>query len=290
MSHFPLRTLFSAFFLTVTVGAYGISAADPATETRKRLLENQRNLYLLRKEREEYRSELEKALQQLKYGDHSDELATEISGLRDSLAMADDIINNVNETISRQRLLLGALERATAASTLDMALNKALNANLSDVAKKLAGNENARRELVRLRSLLKQQAGLSTANTLEMPSAVSFAAEQQKAQDEYLRLLEVISTDSYKGEDDSEDKPIKISGIDDREPFTHKDTLNYVGQSQYHLETTVYAGKMTFTVDGHPWHLTVPPEENKSTYIVIYDDANPARPRLVMFNKSLLTE
>lgn len=281
----PIAAVLIAFVLAKSVYA----AADPATETRKRLLENQRNIYLLRDEQEDYRRQLVVAQSRYDNGDHSKLLTAEIADLKDSIHTADVIIGNVEDIISRQRLVLDALERAIKPSTLDMALNMALNANLSEMAKKLASNEDARRELTRLRTLLKQQAGLGTTN-LEISNPVSYAAEQQMAREEYLRLLEALSTDTYKGDDKAPDKLIKIAGTSNNKPFTEKDFLNYVGNSQYHMETTVHKGKMTFTVDGRPWHITVAPEEDKATYVVIYDAAKANHPRLVMFNKALLTE
>lgn len=275
--------------LALLLSRHSNAAVDPATETRKRLLENQRNVFLLREEREEFRQDLKDALLDQEDGDDSEALQAEIRELRDTVKTADVIIKNVNDTISRQRLLLDTLERASAPSTLDMALNKALNANVSELARKLSGNEEARKELARMRSLLKQQAGLGERH-YEIPSAVSYAAEQQMAEDEYLRLLEALSTDSDDKDIADRQKPIKITGINDDAPFTEQDYLNYVGHSQYHLETTVHSGRMTFTVDGRPWHMTVSPEEDEATYIIIYDVAKADKPRLVMFNKSLLTE
>lgn len=47
---------------------------------------------------------------------------------------------------------------------------------------------------------------------------------------------------------------------------------------------------MTFTVDGKPWRLTIPDDEDNAIYIIIYDLRNQAKPRMVMFNKTLLLE
>lgn len=284
-----LKHLSSAVVVAVIASSSAYALVDPATQTRKRLLENQRNIYMLVEEREEYRLELEELLLEQDDGDDSEALQQDIDEVRDHLVTADLIIKNVNETISRQQLLLQTLERAVAPSTLDMALNRALNANLSELAKNLSGNEEARKELARLRSLLKQQAGLGVRH-YDLPSTVSYAAEQQMAEDEYLRLLEVLSSSSNDKDKTDKQKLIKITGYHDDSRFAEEDFLNYVGHSQYHLETQVHSGKMTFTVDGHPWHMTVSPEEDQATYIIIYDVAKADNPRLVMFNKSLLTE
>lgn len=275
--------------LAVTSTGPAFAVVDPATQTRKRLLENQRNIYLLIEEREEYRLEREELLAEQQDGDDSAELQEDIDEVSEYIATADTIIKNVNETISRQQLLLQTLERAAAPSTLDMALNRALNANLSELAQKLAGNEEARKELARLRALLKQQAGLG-ARHYELPGTVSYAAEQQMAEDEYMRLLEVLSSSSNDKDQTDKRKLIKITGYHDDARFSEDDFLNYVGHSQYHLETQVHSGKMTFTIDGRPWHMTVSPDEDMATYIIIYDVAKAENPRLVMFNKSLLTE
>lgn len=257
-------------------------------ETEKRLLENQRNMYRLRKERDELQQELRVALLRQERGTDSEDVRELIADLRDSIDIGDTIIDNLNDTISRQRLLLSTMERATAPSTLDMAINKALNANLSELAQNLADNEQARQDVARLRSLLKQQAGLGIRYE-ETPSSVSYAAEQQLAEDEFLRLLELFSS-NYEEQPSQDIKAIKITGIENGEPFSINRQLSYLGHSQYHLETVVHEGKMTFTVDGRPWHMTVPPEEDKATYIIIYDVAGSEQPRLVLFNKSLLGE
>lgn len=279
--------------LVLVLCVSGVSSAyallDPATQTRKRLLENQRNIYLLLEERKEFQQELDELLAEQQDGDDSEDLQAEIDEANDNLTTADTIITNLNDTISRQQLVLQTLERATAPSTLDMAINKALNANLSELAKKLAGNEEARMELARLRSLLKQQAGLGVRH-YELPVAVSYAAEQQMAEDEYLRLLEVLSSSGDDEDDTNKRKLIKITASNNEGQTSQEDFLNYVGHSQYHLETRVHSGKMTFTVDGRPWQMTVAPEEDDATYIIIYDVAKADNPRLVMFNKSLLTE
>lgn len=285
----PIKFLSALCLLATTAASTSYALVDPATQTRKRLLENQRNIYLLIEEREEYRLELEDLLLEQEDGDDSEELQEDIDEVRDYLTTADTIIKNVNETISRQQLLLQTLERAVAPSTLDMALNRALNANLSELARNLSGNEEARKELARLRSLLKQQAGLGVRH-YDLPSTVSYAAEQQMAEDEYLRLLEVLSSSTNDKDKTDQQKLIKITGFHEEGRFAEEDFLNYVGHSQYHLETQVHSGKMTFTVDGHPWHMTVSPEEDLATYIIIYDVAKADNPRLVMFNKSLLTE
>lgn len=261
-----------------------IASADPAIETRKRLLENQRNVYRLRREQETLHAELTAAERKQQRGDNSEALALKLDDLRDSIATGDIIIDNINGTISRQNLLLSTLERATVPSTLDMALNRALNANLSELAKKLAGNKEARKEVAHLRALIKQQAGLGV-HPVETSSSESYAAEQQLAEDEFLRLLDLFSNGT---DEQTDDKPIKITGIDDNTPYSQDSFLSYLGNSQYHLETVLHSGKMTFTVDGRPWHMQVAPEQDNNTYVIIYDISKPEKPRLVMFNKNLL--
>ena len=124
-----------------------------------------------------------------------------------------------------------------------------------------------------------------------MPSdnnSVSYAAEQQLAENEFLRLLSLFSEGS--DDDEAEDKIIKITGTANGAAFSEDDTLSYLGHNQYHLETTVYTGEMIFTVDGRPWQLSISPKEDQATYMVIYDITDQSQPRLVMFNKLRLLD
>jgi hypothetical protein len=260
------------------------ATAQPADQARRTLLENQRNIIHLQKEKLLFQKELQQALDQLKDNENSAELQFTIIDIRDSIEVADILISNISALVSRQRLALASTERGSPPTALDMALNKALNSNLPELAKKLANNESARKEIARLRALLKQQARIGTVvpNT---DNSVINAAEQQLAEEEFLRLLSLFSSGTA---DEAEDKAIKITGTTNNEPFTENDILSYLGHNQYHMETTVYTGRMTFTVDGKPWQLSIAPEENLATYVIIYDITDSEEPRLVMFNKTLL--
>ena len=260
--------------------------AQTVDQTRRQLLENQRNIIYLRKEKLLFQKERQQAIEQQKNGDNNIALQTEIDDITDSIAVADTLINNISALVSRQRLLLTTLERGTPPTALDIALNKALNSNLTELAQNLATNEPARKEVARLRALLKQQARLGTPVPV-VGNAVINVAGQLQAEDEFLRLLSLFSSGTA---DNAEDKIISITGTANNIPFTEDDILSYLGHNQYHMETTVYKGRMTFTIDGRPWQLSIAPEEDQATYVLIYDNGNKIEPRLVMFNKILLLE
>lgn len=290
----PLFTLLATVVFSLAVaansGQQDSAAADKTSQDtsqpaitakviRKQLLENQRNLLLLYKEKQFFVNEL--ARQRA-----SQALPSLITDTVDSITVAETLISSTKVLVSEQRLFLATLERGEPLTALDIALNKALNSNLPELAKNLSNNEEARKEISRLRALLKQQArlGISAPSTR---NSVSHAGEQRLAEDEFLRLLSLFSSGTV-GE--KEDKTIIISGISENQPFTEDEILSYLGHDQYHMETTVYAGEMTFTVDGRPWQLNVAPEEDQSTYVIIYDIADASEVRLVMFNKTLLLE
>ena len=277
-----------ASLLAATLGMLSslVLMATPIDNTRKQLLENQRNIIHLRKEKRLFEKELQQTIEQHKDDNNPSSLQAEINDLRDSIAVADTLISNITAFVTQQRLLLSTLERGSPPTALDTALNKALNSNLPELAKTLANNPAARKEIGRLRELLKQQARLG-GNISSNSDSAAYAAEQQLAEEEFLRLLSLFSSGS---DDEAEDKPINISGTTNNTPFTEEAILSYLGHDQFHMETTVYAGKMTFTVDGKPWQLNISKEEDQTTYVIIYDMANQSLPRLVMFNKSLLLE
>lgn len=247
------------------------------------MLENQRNLISLRNEKRQYQYELG----ELVLRDIQDEPSmTLIADMKDSISLADEIINNVSATVSRQRLLITTLEKGTPPRALDIALNKALNSNLAEISKSLSDNEAAQKEIAILRSLLKQEARIGSSKRASRTD-IDVAEEQQVAEEEFLNLLALFSSG---GADESEDKTLRISGQSKGKKLSEQTILSYLGHSQYHTETTVYHGNMTFTVDGKPWRLTIPEDEHNAIYIIIYDLRNQASPRMVMFNKALLLE
>ncbi len=280
-------TLYLSVLLVVLLAVQAITAhAKPIDQTRRQLLENQRNIVYLRKEKRLFQKELQQAIRQQKHSDNPAALQVDIDDIKDSIAIADELISNISALVSQQRLLLTTLERGTPPTALDIALNKALNSNLSELTKSLANNESARKEVAKLRALLKQQARLGAPEPA-VGNTVINADKQQQAEGELLRLLSLFSNDTA---DNAEDKIVQISGTTNNKPFTEDGILSYLGHNQYHMETTVYSGKMTFTVDGRPWQLNVSPKENQATYVLIYDAGNRIEPRLVMFNKALLLE
>lgn len=244
------------------------------------MLENQRNLITLRNEKRQYQDELSE-LMLLNPRDEAN-----FNDLQDSITVAEEIILNVSTTVSRQRLLIATLEKGTPPRALDIALNKALSSNLAEITKSLSGNEAAQKEIALLRSLLKQEARIGSSKRASR-TEIDVAEERQVAEEEFLNLLALFSSG---GADDSEDKTLRISTQSQTETFSEQTVLSYLGHNQYHTETTVYHGNMTFTVDGKPWRLIIPEEEDNAIYIIIYDLRNKTKPRMVMFNKALLLE
>jgi hypothetical protein len=261
------------------------SIAEDSDDVRLKLIENQRNILQLRKEKQQNEEELKVALE-LKESDNSPELHHLTKQLEDDITQAESLIQNLSASVSQQRLDLLTLERGSPPSSLDIALNKALNSNLPELAKKLANNEEARKEISRLQVLLREETRVG-APLPSTSTSVSVALEQGVAEEEFLRVLSLFSDGEA---DEAADKVLKISGISNRTPYVEKETLSYLGHNQYHMETTVHTGEMTFTVDDHPWQLSISKEEDRATYTVIYDTSNKEKPRLVMFNKILLLE
>ena len=276
---FPLVTLVMAFLADSAV------YADSEADTRKQLFENQRNLIMLRKEKENYTKALQGAEAQRELSIETETMDADILDLKDSIEIAKTLIKNASELVARQRRLLATLEKGAPPCALDIALNKALKSNLSELLKNLSSNEAARKDIAQLKILLKQQTRLDV-NSSNNSYSVALAQEKKLAEDELLRLL-VLSSDG--NADEAADKTITISGTTENSLYSEENILNYLGYKQYHMEATVYSGNMTFTVDGHPWELDVPEKDNQAIYVVIYDTAK-EEPRLVMFNKSLLLE
>lgn len=276
---FPLVTLAMAFLADSAV------YADSEADTRKQLFENQRNLIMLRKEKENYTEALQGAEARRELSIETETINAEILDLKDSIEIAKTLIKNASELVARQRRLLATLEKGAPPSALDIALNKALKSNLSELLKNLSSNEAARKDIAQLKILLKQQTRLDV-NSSSNSYSVALAQEKKLAEDELLRLL-VLSSDG--NADEAADKTITISGTTENNLYSEENILNYLGYKQYHMETTVYSGNMTFTVDDRPWKLDVPEKDNQAIYVVIYDTAK-EEPRLVMFNKSLLLE
>lgn len=276
---FPLVTLAMAFLADSAV------YADSEADTRKQLFENQRNLIMLRKEKENYTEALQGAEARRELSIETETIDAEILDLKDSIEIAKTLIKNASELVARQRRLLATLEKGAPPSALDIALNKALKSNLSELLKNLSSNEAARKDIAQLKILLKQQTRLDV-NSSSNSYSVALAQEKKLAEDELLRLL-VLSSDG--NADEAADKTITISGTTENNLYSEENILNYLGYKQYHMETTVYSGNMTFTVDDRPWKLDVPEKDNQAIYVVIYDTAK-EEPRLVMFNKSLLLE
>jgi hypothetical protein len=278
-------TLRNIFLTTVLLLLPINSLAEDIDGVRLKLIENQRNILQLRKEKQQSEEELKVALELLE-SNNNPELQNRTTQLKDDITQAEGLIQNLTASVSQQRLDLLTLERGSPPSSLDIALNKALNSNLPELAKKLANNEEARKEIARLQVLLREETRVG-APLPSTSTSVSVALEQSVAEEEFLRVLSLFSDGDA---DESADKILKITGISNRTPYVEKETLSYLGHNQYHMETIVHTGEMTFTVDDRPWQLSITEEEDRATYIVIYDTSNAEKPRMVMFNKILLLE
>ncbi|MGK0499375.1 MAG: G3E family GTPase [Oceanicoccus sp.] len=274
-----LRIYISAILLTLcSIAAH----SEPVDKARKELFENKRNVLLLRKEKNLYLKELSLSQQQADNGMADPDLIAE---LKDSIAIADMLITNISELVSQQWLLLATLERGKPLTALDIALNKALNSNLPELIKNLSNNQAARKDVLRLKALLKQQARLSRPEQGD-GKTITIATDQQVAEDEFLRLLALFNG---RTSDESDDKVITVKGINNGVAFSQQDFLSYLGHDQYHMEAAVYQGAMNFLIDGRSWRLEVPAADHQATYVLIYDIRKEPI-RLVMFNKSLLLE
>ena len=257
--------------------------AQTLNNTKLKMLENQRNLITLRSEKRQYQQELAK-LSSIRPKDKASTAL--IDDIKESIIIAEEVIINVSATVSRQRLLISTLEKGMPARSLDIALNKALSSNLAEISKSLSGNEAAQKEIALLRSLLKQEARIGASKRASRTEII-VAEEQQVAKEEFLNLLALFSSG---GADESADKTLRISGQSNLKKFSEETVLSYLGHNQYHTETTVHYGNMTFTVDAKPWRLEIPESEDNAIYIIIYDLRNQSKPRMVMFNKALLLE
>jgi hypothetical protein len=257
-----------------------------AEETREKLTENQRNIIHLRKEKQQMERQLALALRRQETAD-SQELRNKIAELKKSIELSEIIIINISSVVSGQRLLLASLESGESPSSLDIALNKALSSNLEELAKDFSNNEEAQREVARLRDLLREESRVG--NQAAGNDTLVLATDHQTAEKEFLHLLSLFSNADIEHADSIPDKAIVIRGSKDDALFRENDTLNYLGQSQYHMEFTVYPGDMSVTIEKEqPWRFHIPEKDNGATYIMIYDLTNQLRPRLVMFNKSLV--
>jgi hypothetical protein len=256
--------------------------AQPINEAKIKLIENQRNLIHLRNEKLAFQAELAALLEA---PSNNDQTAAEGDELRELITLTETIIQNVAQTVSHQRLLIATLEKGSPPSALDIALNKALSADLTALARNMPESEAAQREITLLRSLLKQEARIGAQRSSQ--GNVSVAREQQVAEQEFLNLLALFSGGTA---DEAADKPLKIAGLSREGTYQSETVLSYLGHNQYHTETEVQAGEMTFTIDDQPWRITIPEQDNDAMYIVIYDVRNRDKPRLVMFNKALLLQ
>lgn len=276
----------------VTTSVTGYAApieSEQTTSEKRRLYENQRNIIRLRKEQLEFEKEIKKIDEQRSTleEDSADRLSLneQIADKEALIALIDEVIPNITQYIEEQKQGI-SLEKGTSPSALDTALSKALNSNLPELLKNLSTNELARKEVIRLRSILKQQS-LLRGKTPETESTVSLANDEFIAEGEFLRLLGLFSGGDA---DEAEDKLVRITGTKNNKPYMQEEILSYLGHNHYYIEMVVSSGDMTFSIDGRPWQLKVAETENDAPYILIYDITKTNDPRLVMFNKSLLAD
>ena len=139
--------------LVIVFLADNTAYADSEADNRKQLFENQRNLIMLRKEKQAYVKELQEAEAERKLSTEVDAIDAEILNLKDSIDIAKILVENASELVARQRSLLATLEKGVPPSALDIALNKALKSNLPKLLTGLSNNEAARKDIAQLKNL-----------------------------------------------------------------------------------------------------------------------------------------
>jgi hypothetical protein len=264
-------------------------ANDPLlVKDKYRLSVDQANILILRREHLQFQKELLVVQAQLEKASAKEKLAlrAEIDEINELLAIAETLVTNVSIMTFKEQQRIAMLVRGAPLSALDTALNKALNSNLPELLKNLSSNEAARKEVIRLRSILKQQS-LARREPVRENNSVALADNEFVAEEEFLRLLSLFSNDSA---DEAEDKLIRITGTRYEKPYIQEEILSFLGHEQFYAEAFVHPGAVTFSIDGHSWQLQIDLEEGVAEYIIIYDLSNLIEPRLVMFNKLLLSE
>jgi hypothetical protein len=281
MRRLLLPALFiSCLFLT------GYGSAQTAEQTRQALTENQRNILHLQKEIRQMERQLSAAKRRQQQKD-STSIQNTILELEANIDLTKLIIDNIAAVVSGQRLMLATLESGKSPSSLDIALNKALSSNLPELAKDFSNNEQAQREIARLQKLLREEALLGIRSTDN--NSLVLATDQQTAEQEFLHLIALFSDLDLQQAELVPDKNIRISGKKHGKSYVEKDTLSYLGRQQYHMEFTAHQGEMNIKVEGQQaLSVNIPQKDDGATYIMIYDITNPLRPRVVMFNKSLV--
>ena len=271
------------FFITCILILSGNNVfSQTAEDIRQQLIENQRNIAQLRSEKQDY----EEKLYQLELIlDDSESYKAKLEELKTNIELTETMIDNISAVVSGQRLLLATLESGENPSSLDIALNKALSTNLTELAEDFSHDEQAQKEIARLKKLLREESRIGSRAAGNDTLVV--ATDQQTAEKEFLHLLSLFSSVDLDEAEAIPDKSVMIRGSRSGELFRLQDTINYLGQSQYHMEFTAYEGDMSISIDqGKPWRFHIPEKDNGATYILIYDLTNQLRPRVVMFNKS----
>lgn len=226
-------------------------------------------------------------------------LSTNITSLLEDIALADVLMDNINVIVARQRVRIEQLARGNQPSALDTALSKALEKNQQQLALTRAANAAALEEIARLRALLtdimrSRERDEATAS-LQLPQTPlpdqpmdddTLRAERRHAQNEHARLLDLFNqTDP----EQRPPKPIVVAGeMDGRLPYRSAQSMVYLGHGQYHLETPLRAGAVTFIIDRKHWQKNVHASNDNAIFVILYDTADESAPRLVVFRKSLL--
>jgi len=220
---------------------------------------------------------------------HSPELIEAIAELEKRIEVSEAIISNLSNKVARQRLYLSEHKKGNPPSALDTALQKALGSNLQELAKDVASNPAAQREISRLRALLREEARIG--HQAASQDSLVLALDTATAEREFLQLLSLFSMVEQDSQDAAQEKTAVIQGHRNGVPYQERSTLKYLGKKQYHLELTVSAGEMQVAVDqGQPWRFYIPEDDDNHEYMMIYDQTKDERPRLIMLNKSLIND
>ena len=282
------RGLLPTYLLIVAlVFTTGQVSAQDLKQRQQKLTHNQQLLFHLRQEKKAVQEQRAKSMREMD-DSNSPELIAAIAELEKRIEVSEAIISKLSNDIARQRIYLSEQKKGKPPSALDTALQKALGGNLQDLTQDVVNDPAAQREIARLRALLREEARIGH-QTASHDNLV-LATDMQTAEMEFLHLLSLFSMAAKESEPDIQEKIATIRGQRNGVPYQERPVLKYLGKKQYHLELTVSSGEMQVAIDqGQPWRFYIPETDNNHRYMMIYDQANAERPRLIMLNKSLIS-
>lgn len=273
--------------VAVLLLATGQASAQDLEQRQQKLTHNQQLLFHLRQEKQNMQAQLAKSMQDMD-DTHSPELIEAIADLEKRIEVSEAIISNLSNEVARQHRYLSEQKKGNPPSALDTALQKALGGNLQELAKDVASNPAAQREISRLRVLLREEARIGHQTASQ--DTLVMATDMETAEMEFLHLLSLFSMTDEEAAPNTQEKIAIIRGHRNGVPYQETPVLKYLGKKQYHLELTVSSGEMQVAIDqGQPWRFYIPETDNDHRYLMIYDQANALRPRLILLNKSLIS-